>query len=379
MRITTLFMLFALLSNCLLATGEAAKPQDQSDKPVQKDAPLIVAFKSNEAKLDYDAKAELHHALDGYWPETGEKILVVGYTDTVGDSQKNNRLSLKRAQAVRTELIAVLGLPPASVVALGRGEQHPVASNKDAQGRSLNRRVEIYFAQIVNSHVMDRVRNRKPTVSNLESLIEEARQLVRMRRLAAAFQILARAKAQGGDQSSNWHAVYGIAGYYAGMPAEKIRANLNLALGEDPYNADARAFLGRLEARKKVAQGQIPPSVGMAPDTAVVVSHVEEIYEYLRLLKIQPRTRTLLYHDSMEVWSGEDESGNLVSYYFDHSHVLDWAFDLENASEPTARTVPTAIHSTAALPPKAIPAPAEEPKRTAQTIAGRIWESEIFR
>ena len=57
MRITTLFMLFALLSNCLLTTGEAAKPQDQSDKPVQKDAPLIVAFKSNEAKLDHDAKA----------------------------------------------------------------------------------------------------------------------------------------------------------------------------------------------------------------------------------------------------------------------------------------------------------------------------------
>jgi len=374
MHLKKLLILITIFASCWLAAVVNAKPLDKSDKPVNKDAPLIVKFNTNTAKLDHAAKAELHRALDGYWPDAGEKILVVGYTDTVGDSQKNNRLSLKRAQAVRAELIDVIGLPPASVVALGRGEQHPVAENKDAQGRSLNRRVEIYFAQIVNRQVMDREIDRKPPVVAVEALVEEARQLVKMRRLNPAFETLARAKAQGGEKLSNWHAVYGIGGYYAGLPAEKVTAHLMLALRLDTYNSDARAFLGRMAARKKIAQGDIPPSEGMTPETAIVISHKEEIYEYLRLLRFQPKKRTTLPHRSLEVWNGVDESGNQVNYYFNYSHTLDWAFDPDQGVKPTAEISPAAT-----LPMPTIPAPAAEPPRAEKTIPNKIWESEIYR
>lgn len=374
MRLYKRLIPIAIFASCWLAAGVNAKPLDKSDKPVSKNAPLIVEFKTNTSKLDQAAKAELQRNLDGYWPEAGEKILVVGYTDSAGDSQKNSRLSLKRAQAVRAELIDVFGLPPASVVALGRGEQHPVADNEDAQGRSLNRRVEIYFAQIVNRQVMDRTIDRKPPVAAVEALVEEARQLVKMRRLTPAFETLARAKAQGGEQLSDWHAVYGIGGYYVGLPAEKVTAHLTQALRLDTYNSDARAFLGRMAARKKIAQGQIPPSVGMTPETAIVISHREEIYEYLRLLKFQPKKRTTLPHLSMEVWSGVDESGNQASYYFDYSHTLDWAFDRDPGSKPTAEIAPAA-----SLPLPTVPAPAKEAQRAEKSIPSKIWESEIYR
>jgi hypothetical protein len=138
--------------------------------------------------------------------------------------------------------------------------------------------------------------------------------------------------------------------------------------------SDARAFLGRMAARKKIAQGQIPPSVGMTPETAIVVSHREEIYEYLRLLTFRSKKHTTLPHLAMEVWSGVDESGNQVSYYFDLSHTMDWAFDPDHGSKPTAGIAPAAP-----LPLPIVPAPAKEAPRAEKSIPSKIWESEIYR
>lgn len=65
-----------------------------------------------------------------------------GHTDSVGGDTYNQQLSERRAAAVR-DYLAAQGIPPASIEAMGFGKSQPVASNATAEGRQLNRRVEL--------------------------------------------------------------------------------------------------------------------------------------------------------------------------------------------------------------------------------------------
>ena len=69
-------------------------------------------------------------------------VLSVGHTDSTGTDAFNQKLSEQRAQAVRAYLIAK-GVEASLITAEGRGEIQPVADNRTAEGRALNRRVEI--------------------------------------------------------------------------------------------------------------------------------------------------------------------------------------------------------------------------------------------
>ena len=69
-------------------------------------------------------------------------VSVVGHTDSTGSALYNQRLSGRRAPAVRT-VLRDGGVPSARLVATGRGEDEPIASNLTDAGRALNRRVEI--------------------------------------------------------------------------------------------------------------------------------------------------------------------------------------------------------------------------------------------
>ncbi|MGA9222010.1 MAG: OmpA family protein, partial [Pseudomonas graminis] len=71
------------------------------------------------------------------------QLHVSGHTDSVGSDAYNQKLSQKRAQSV-TDYLVSAGIPRASFVSVeGDGEARPVADNKTADGRALNRRVEI--------------------------------------------------------------------------------------------------------------------------------------------------------------------------------------------------------------------------------------------
>jgi len=72
----------------------------------------------------------------------GLTLEIEGYTDSLGDIEFNQELSEKRAESVRSYLIEQR-LPKETVTARGFGKGRPVASNSTAQGRQLNRRVEI--------------------------------------------------------------------------------------------------------------------------------------------------------------------------------------------------------------------------------------------
>jgi len=69
-------------------------------------------------------------------------VSIDGYTDNVGRPEDNQVLSQLRVESVKTYLVDNFKLNPNQLVAVGHGEEHPIASNDTAGGRQKNRRVE---------------------------------------------------------------------------------------------------------------------------------------------------------------------------------------------------------------------------------------------
>jgi outer membrane protein OmpA-like peptidoglycan-associated protein len=75
---------------------------------------------------------------------------VVGYTDSTGTAAYNKKLSERRANSV-VAYLGERGVIPQRLSAYGMGEEKPRASNATAEGRALNRRVEILIEPVVES------------------------------------------------------------------------------------------------------------------------------------------------------------------------------------------------------------------------------------
>ncbi|MCE4553407.1 OmpA family protein [Pelomonas cellulosilytica] len=73
------------------------------------------------------------------------RVLIEGFTDSVGSDQANLTLSQRRSQAVADALRAQ-GVDPSRVDTRGYGEAYPVASNSSSSDRAMNRRVEVYIS-----------------------------------------------------------------------------------------------------------------------------------------------------------------------------------------------------------------------------------------
>ena len=76
-------------------------------------------------------------------------ILIEGYADSVGEDAYNQKLSERRAEAVRQYLVDNFGIDPKRLVARGVGESKPVADNSTVAGRAENRRVEIICCAVI--------------------------------------------------------------------------------------------------------------------------------------------------------------------------------------------------------------------------------------
>jgi len=71
-----------------------------------------------------------------------EVIIAVGHTDCIGTKEYNQKLSVRRAEAVKAYLVSK-GIEKNRVYTEGKGKTQPIADNRTAEGRAKNRRVEI--------------------------------------------------------------------------------------------------------------------------------------------------------------------------------------------------------------------------------------------
>ena len=103
-----------------------------------------VHFQFDSAKLTAADKTKLDSIATRLKQEApGAQLRVSGHTDSVGKDAYNQKLSQKRAHSV-TDYLVNAGVPRSNFVSVvGAGESQPVADNKTADGRALNRRVEI--------------------------------------------------------------------------------------------------------------------------------------------------------------------------------------------------------------------------------------------
>ena len=74
-------------------------------------------------------------------------IQVVGHTDSTGSAEYNQALSERRASTVAT-YINTRGIDQQRILAFGRGLTQPIADNSTAEGRAMNRRVELTLSPI---------------------------------------------------------------------------------------------------------------------------------------------------------------------------------------------------------------------------------------
>jgi OmpA-OmpF porin, OOP family len=99
-------------------------------------------FDFDKAVLKPEGKAKLDDLVGKVQGINLEVIIAVGHTDSVGTDTYNQKLSVRRAEAVKAYLVSK-GIEKNRVYTEGKGEKQPVADNKTAEGRAKNRRVEI--------------------------------------------------------------------------------------------------------------------------------------------------------------------------------------------------------------------------------------------
>ncbi|EEW1292914.1 OmpA family protein [Escherichia coli] len=132
------------------ATGEWVAPlpprpviQKVTQTPKTVRLNSLALFDAGKWTLKPGATKWLVNALVDIKAKAGWLIVVSGHTDNTGDPQRNQALSLKRAEAVRDWMRDTGDIPQSCFAVQGYGESRPVAPNETAEGRARNRRVEI--------------------------------------------------------------------------------------------------------------------------------------------------------------------------------------------------------------------------------------------
>lgn len=101
-----------------------------------------LVFDPGRATLRPEAQAGLDRVQAFVERDAHKAIRIEGHTDATGSVEANRDLSQRRAEAVRDALVA-RGVAAGRIRVYGLGEGEPVASNEEAEGRALNRRVVI--------------------------------------------------------------------------------------------------------------------------------------------------------------------------------------------------------------------------------------------
>ncbi len=116
------------------------------------DSAILFGFDS--AELQTESKSNLRNLASSLQKYPNTEVTIIGHTDSVGSEEYNQQLSERRSASARAFLVRE-GVAPDRVLAVGRGETEPVASNETDLGRSQNRRVE--FAIFASQEYRDQL------------------------------------------------------------------------------------------------------------------------------------------------------------------------------------------------------------------------------
>jgi OOP family OmpA-OmpF porin len=132
------------------APAAPAKPAAPAAKPAPASVKQTVVIQA-DALFDFDksvvrpdGKKNIDDALAKLAGVDVEMVIATGHTDNVGTDAYNQKLSERRAAAVKEYLVSK-GIATSKITTLGKGESQPVATNKTKEGRQKNRRVDIEF------------------------------------------------------------------------------------------------------------------------------------------------------------------------------------------------------------------------------------------
>jgi OOP family OmpA-OmpF porin len=121
--------------------AEEPAPAPVKEKMVMKKT-LHVNFNTDSSKVtDPKDQNEISDVANIMKKNPGSEATLVGHTDSTASDAYNQKLSERRANTVKNELVND-GVSPSAISASGRGESEPVADNKTRAGRAENRRVE---------------------------------------------------------------------------------------------------------------------------------------------------------------------------------------------------------------------------------------------
>ncbi len=127
--------------NAVINLPVALKEEIPAKKTVEKHRLPIVHFDFDKYNIKKIYVPDLDHHVSYLSANPSIPVVVEGHTDYIGSDQYNQKLSERRAAAVRNYLIQK-GIASSRIRVVGYGEQRPIADNKTREGRAINRRAE---------------------------------------------------------------------------------------------------------------------------------------------------------------------------------------------------------------------------------------------
>jgi len=134
----------------VVAPAPAPKPVAPAPTSEKVTFAASALFDFDKAVLKPEGKKQLDDMAAKLKEINLEVVVAVGHTDSVGTDAYNQKLSIRRAEAVKAYLVTK-GIEANRVYTEGKGKKQPVADNKTAEGRAKNRRVEI---EVVGTHTV---------------------------------------------------------------------------------------------------------------------------------------------------------------------------------------------------------------------------------
>ena len=116
------------------------------DNQLKLDIPSDISFAVGRSDIQSNFAPVLDRFAEGLRNNPNTDVRIIGHTDNTGSDAMNNPLSLDRAASTRNYLTG-RGVDGRRIAIEGMGERQPIATNETADGRSRNRRVEIYVGE----------------------------------------------------------------------------------------------------------------------------------------------------------------------------------------------------------------------------------------